>query len=521
MDISKMSSAKQKKVNEAIFEFIRAWEGDFTIDNLTAALGGNRIFTGFTEENFVEVLEESRLTFAGKSGKYKSRERFFNRAEFIIFPTDSEILEGILIPGHRFLPFLRPRLKPWECKIFFEDNKKCRTKTVMKSLKELDVFYVLYGPERMPGLLIRDQKENELIFKSPVTGDENAAITVFDMAALYEKWDFTIGSAILCTVQDWNEGSFELRPLSPDEFEYRLERGEAWITKMEKGFAKAFDRFGLSLSMDEQIAYSYFHAGLGALKKPAEHLGALMHQAEGIHLISFGLETRLWREQELSPNEFIQQAGKHRKTGEPVSLNEILESTGAMFTKTEIEAYMRNILYEHRGEVNNSDLQGAAVGVLALEQLFLDDELFFDSDEEEEKFFGHIEKIRKRLIRSYNYFSDQEKGKIRREIISILDEHYRWMRNVDEIRQDVNENELPLTVFAGIVQIVSVLSSCLDILNQEKDEKPEELKEIALHLPDLRDDLDRIRQEFMDAIDTAMVKKKSSRNGLRIVKPGK
>jgi hypothetical protein len=126
------------------------------------------------------------------------------------------------------------------------------------------------------------------------------------------------------------------------------------------------------------------------------------------------------------------------------------------------------------------------------------------------------------VVRSYNYFADQKAGKIRAEVLDILDTHYAWMQGLDERQDEMNPANLPVQVFAGIVQTMGFLSSFLEVLNNAEAVAGEDVDHFVRYLPEIRRTLEDFREDIEIGLKTGTGKKKApvSSRQLRLVSSG-
>jgi hypothetical protein len=514
MRAKELSEKKQKEIVSLIDAFVLKQNGDFSLQELMEYPGirDNKTFAGLSGEELITALYWGRCVFSKDNRRFKPRRIFFKGARFIISPTDEEVILGILIPGHRFLPFYSNYSGPWTCTLLDAEGKKMPKKTVTREYESFHIYHTLAGWENAPALFAQDQRSNEQIFKNP-GGNPLVTLTVFDFSELYKKWNFASGDAILCEVLNWHEGIFAIEHLSVASREELMASSADWMVKLERGFRKTFERFNMELPIEEQIAYGYYYGGSSLLKKPPIHFGGFVNSSENIHIIAFGLETRLWNEKSLSLaslGPLISMEGRD----EPDSLNNILESLGIQLSQVEVEAYMRDELFRSRGTPGKDEFSPVLVRV------FQEEDPSFFSDEQEKMFFKYCRNLWRKVKRSYNFFSDQKTGKLRGDILELLDVHYGWMRSLDSYG-DFDVRDLPLQPFAGLIQTLGFLTDCLNILNTGGPEQKKEVDEIGKFLPKISESLEDGRQVIIDYLEGVDNKKvKPAAGNIRLIRPG-
>ena len=71
-----------------------------------------------------ETIVDADPEFLRDGGRVCRREAFFTGRKFLITPETWEIEAGILIPGHRFVPYLDPEVFPSETVLILEYPEK-------------------------------------------------------------------------------------------------------------------------------------------------------------------------------------------------------------------------------------------------------------------------------------------------------------------------------------------------------------------------------------------------------------
>ena len=95
-------------LDEAVLDYARSATNAFTTNDALPAILGE--LTSPPSEPWLAIdqaLDDCDwLLLDGEHDLYVPRHVFFANARFLIMPQPTELEEGILIPGHRFLPFL-------------------------------------------------------------------------------------------------------------------------------------------------------------------------------------------------------------------------------------------------------------------------------------------------------------------------------------------------------------------------------------------------------------------------------
>ncbi len=195
---------------EALYEFLENAVEPFTLDEITSyvqaatsvqthgigeaianaalfSLSGNSRAKRLSLEISAH-LEERKAAFRQDKKYWVSRRNIFEKAEFVITPTRLELLNGILIPGHRCVPFANPIMLPnfYE---FFWNGKPVPTTTTEAPPEDLYPYYCIYGEEFAPQYIARDNPQNEEAYNSdPYEDPSEVSIHTLDMRGIYRAF---------------------------------------------------------------------------------------------------------------------------------------------------------------------------------------------------------------------------------------------------------------------------------------------------------------------------------------------
>ncbi|MDR3191557.1 MAG: hypothetical protein LBT87_00660 [Treponema sp.] len=509
-------AGKKETISNLIDSYLENLEGDFYPEDIAGyikfmdSLEGRKSkkLKNLPTEYFVSLLYGDDRLFSGDNGSLTARFLFFKDLEFIISPTEEEVSGGFLLPGHRFIPFCSSRVMPWQCVLRDGKGREVSTKVIQKKLYGLEIYYSLWGLENLFLLLGEDRETNV----EAITGEKAAAgasvdLTVFDFAGLFKEWRFKFGDALRCRTLDWNRGiySFEYLPEGAGKQNPRWEKG------LERGFRKVFGRFALELPVREQIAYAYFFAGKRCLKDPPMALGHFFKKPVNIFYVKFGREYRLWKNED--PDlDFLDDVKRDMDEEKypPDSLNGILRGLGCIFSDVEVEAFMRDELFKNRGD-------GKGEYSAALDRLF-PDEPPFSSLKQKNTFLKHVRRLWKRVCASYNYFSDQKAGAVRKEILRILENYYAWFDEFVLGNEDLADDEIPLQDYIGLTQTVSMFTGMLNDLNGNAETSAESIDEINETAISLGWQIDEMRAKIETKLASLRAgKKRQAGKGAKII----
>ena len=122
-----------------------------------------------------------------------------------------ELKQGILIPGHRLIPFMPVNLK--ESELTFRDPEGNEIPKLKESYYIQDIVPFYQYCARFP----EEIKINEWI-----PGKSCMTVTVWDMRSLYKSFSSRPGDALLIDLVDYEKGIYQVRPYSSRQ--HRLDR---------------------------------------------------------------------------------------------------------------------------------------------------------------------------------------------------------------------------------------------------------------------------------------------------------
>jgi hypothetical protein len=497
----KMTKEEEEKLAEKVAEFIRRQNGFFTLDDVLKSPDVAEK-SGATEEEIHDMVLFLDLVFPMGTSSYISRASYFHNAQFLVIPRNEEVIQGILIPGHRFVPFFSPEQYPWHCHLINEDQEELPCIGIERSSESLTIYYNLLGVENIPEYLIADQQSNKDIF----TAGENAQalplqISAFDFSAQYRKWNFKAGEALLFTVRDWWTGTFSVAPMR----EEKVQDERKWVLYLEKGFKKTFNTEGLNPEIPEQITLAYFYAGKEVLNKPPLHFGGFLSKTTKVFIVPLGMQSRLWHKKKVDAEDVM--FDKEEPQEDFSAFAELKLDVECPCTMIELEAFMRDELFRAKGKYT-----GDTGGDLAILKRILTHELERFSQEHVETLRAFVRKRWQPIAETYNFFSDQTSGKLRSEMLALIEDYYAFLWDMQRIT--IKLETIPIQTITGLSQITGSLISFLDTLNNFDGKDTVALSELQAGMPRVAERfnayLDSAREEFAD---------KSPKPRLRLVKP--
>jgi hypothetical protein len=476
---------KEAELINAVTEFTLSREKRLTLEECIESIGLDA-----APKQVEKIILQRDLAFPDRGGAFMPRPWFFRDGKVLIQPAEREVQDGILVPGHRFIPFYAPELPPPKLSLTLPNvdphqfelplenpvRDQLPRKTVTLPFNSIIKFYSLFGMQYFAQLLsFEDESNLEAIGHGTGATDTLVRLSVFDMRGFYEVHGFMQGDFLLCSLEDYREGRFSLSYLPGSAV--TEEKKQSFIRLLDRGFSRCFDRFAGPADISEQIAYGYFFAGRKAVTDPGVHLGGYVAESELVEIKSLDTGTILWKKGE-EPHFFKDYAPPERELVPPAgSLEEIIEDTGLAFDIEIIEAYMREGLYkgEDLGFTVNRLLSNAGP--------------LFGSEEQEKAFYAFLEDYWVRLRDEYREPAGDGYAPLRSKLLSVHHANLLWLRKMDE--KGVMPHELPEREMMELREIMSYIESLIILMNNAEQNVDPEILESS-------DDLDELIADIYD-----------------------
>ena len=445
-------------IDEAVLSFTESRDRPFTLKTAARSVGARLKEPAPNLEEAVEetLVNDPWVFFDFQNKQYIPRANFFKGKKFLIAPTNEEMYNGYLIPGHRLIPFASRLIHPADCSFEIPGGKRLARKRISRSLRELEIYFSLFNTNTLFDYLFSDSRNNGRVLEKPDGMLRPLSVRVLDMAAWYKEVGFREGDTLLMTVLDWKNGRFRLehRP-KPRSNRRRL---SDWCGALEETLLEfVFDVLGPATDIHEQLSLALFLGDPVLLRSPQIHIGGFLRHLQEITLTRLGGEPIFWFRGESPEEALLEYADLSRgeAQGASGSIDDILADLGLAFGQDELEAYMRDELF-HGGKSLENVMARCMAGR---------PEVSFYNEEQEEAFDDFVQVLWQGIRENYNRFVDQRAGKVRAEGLSILDNVLNWMRDMDQAQ--VSLSELPKKEFVELSGMMAVLTEMIISLNHE------------------------------------------------------
>ena len=481
---------------EALFDFLDSTAA-FALDEAIAFI---RLIEPKKESALASEVEAfidfHNLAFKTGKRRWMSRRGFFEPLPFVISPTRMELVNGILIPGHRCVPFANATLLPNEYSFSWNGSPVPYT-TSEGPPEEFYPYYSIYGEEYAPQYVARDNSENEEAFnEDPYDDPPEVSIKTLDMRNIYRETSFVPGDRFLVKTLDWKLGSFQLEKVSRDE--WSTTELNAWFEAAESGFENSFAHLGPASCTEEQVAFAYWLGPPRMREVPAYALEDYLYEkTDRIETAAYGIESRFWYAGREIPDRKDLDSGVVRPDMSPIEA--MLHDLKIPVSEYVIQSYIRDSFYREKGDAE------LVVERLVPESVELD---FRDRNFLVEYVGSILEDFRN----FYTPFTDKEMGPVRQRAgelhTAVIDLAARLCRG------EIDSSWFPRHTFIILSQIQSHTASVMEDL--DSDEPPP-----ALELEALDNSLDSMIETYEDVkelIDEAL--ESFRRNRLAVIRHG-
>jgi hypothetical protein len=482
---------------EALYDFLDNVKGAFELDEVVSLI---RLLDPRRSNKLapdVEAFINSRnLAFQAGPKRWISRRGFFEPLPFVISPTRLELVNGILIPGHRCVPFANAGLLPQEYTFFWQESQVPFT-TTEGPPEEFYPFYSIFGEEYAPQYVARDNSENESAFNSdPYEDPPEVSIKTLDMRNIYRETAFVPGDRFVVQTLDWKLGNFSLEKVGRDE--WKEADLEEWFLAAEEGFEESFSKLGPASCTEEQIAYAYWYGGARMGETPAYSLEDYLYKKTSkVETAAYGIETRFWYAGREIPD--LKNLDMYNTRPDKRPVEEILSKLKIPVSEYVIQSYIRDSLYREDGdeELILRRLVPSCVEIENRDKKFL-----------MEYIAGVLEEFRE----LYNPFTDKVMGPIRQRAGEL---HTAVIELVVRLcRGDIDTSWLPRHTFIILSQIQSHTAAVMEDMDSDNTLPEAEIEALDNSLDSMIETYEDMKELIDDALGSFR------RNKLAVVRSG-
>ena len=469
---------------EALYEFLENAIEPFNLTDITVYVqaSGQKTNRKLAAE-ISAYLEARKLAFKQDNQRWVSRRACFENAVFVISPSRLELLNGILIPGHRCIPFANPLTLPHRYKFYWKSRAIPATTTEAPP-EELYPYYSLYSEEFAPQYIARDNPENEAAFNAdPYEDPPEVSIHSFDMRGIYRECAFVPGDRFVVRTLDWKECRFELSKVGKDDWA-RAEL-DKWHEAAENGFENCFALLGPGASMEEQFAFAYWFGGERMRQVPAYSLEEfLFEKTNRVDIVPYGIESRCWFEGKEIPDS----KNLHSFAVPPdrTYIEELLYKKNIPISEYVILSFVKDALFRKEADVEEI-IDRLVPKVVRL------------SDVERDLLAEYILESIEDLSEGYSVFTDRKTGPMRQRVIEL---HTAVIELSAKLQKgDIEKAWLPRHTFIVLSQIQNHAAALLEELAFDESPLEAEITSMDNSLDSMIDTYTDIKELINNATD--------------------
>lgn len=388
----------------------------------------------------------------------------FKDAQFCVKPTEYEIANGVLVPGHRFTPFCDEQIPPCEVELLFNGDPIPKKRQI-GAAGDFIIYHTLLGGEAFLALL--SMANDDLMERMPdgLEMDGEVAMEVFDFSHVYHELSFSPGDCFSVRVLDYEDGFFEFKHLPKETLRQSVHLISRWIEDFEEGLDQTNQLYyPPDLTTHIQLAAAFLNGGRFLLENPYLHIGGFLQQNnKGYQIHEFNGESILVTPEDMEeinslsdidPDDIYLDEDDFDDEGDALfesgSLEEKLHVMGFDVTEGELEAFMRDELRQGADSIDN-----------VLNRCFDDRwNLFPDL---REPFFDQVEALWEQIKSEYNHDDDGVFGELRAEVLKVKEAEMKWLRNLDA--RDVSLELLHDLGFRELAEMSAPIRALIESLN--------------------------------------------------------
>ncbi len=411
------------------------------------------------------------------------RARVFDGARFRVVPTPFEVEQGVLIPGHRFMPFCETVATSAQVQLTGPGLTGARRQVIVP-LELAATLCRFAGPSWAAAAELERALASETTARPAHEPQRELVLLSFDFRAFYQQHQFRAGDSLIFVVEDWHVGAFSVEYESAARYAEQFAEVQHWCEALADGLDLVLDDLGGEAPLAEQLAYAYHLSEPIVLEFPGMDLTTYLSNHAEFQLHERGLNTCLWYKDEELPEE--ENELPHVPTGAMDSLDAILADVGLVGGAVVLEALMRDEVASGGGTPEG-----------ALKRLIGAVPLRFYDNQQQDAYQRLAGRLWRELRDGRQPQGTPDEAALRGRLLRLwllLDPVLRRLDADPTQAASADPSDLRLAV-----QVIGLLTVLLDQLNQCADAEDEEsLPSLALPLPDAA--VEELARRLSDAL---------------------
>jgi hypothetical protein len=413
-------------------------------DKFTAASVVKKLVSGNSaplRRRVERAIESDGSYFYDDKWSCCTRQSFFNGKTFLVTPDKWEISQGVLFPGHRFVPFVPETIFPSTVKLIAGNGQEIGQKKMISPLGTVFHYHILLGSEQIFDFMLADDPANESLAHGAGKTD-SITLSVYDLQKFYQEHDFAFGDALLCTVRDYAAGEISFEYLSRNK---RPESSrEKAIVALDDSAEIVWDKFQDYLDIPEQLAWIMYFLKSGK-NAPGVSLDEFIAGSEKVQLRPEGdhaVLTIAGADDDFHEHHHDCGCGHdhddHGILPEGLSLSsdgegdplKLLSEAGFPLTQVEVDGFMLDAIYGRE-----SDFDGVR------SRIFGHAEFDFEDEVKQAILLNYLEERFENLQENYNRADDEIKADLRSQIMEAVQHRLDYLAMLGGLDHDPGESE--------------------------------------------------------------------------------
>ena len=438
----------EKNLSPAQLEAAISAAGDrFTLASVARALGAPR--SDVLRRRLERFIESDNTFFYDKKWNCVKRATFFTGREFVITPDEWEITQGVLFPGHRFIPFLPDTVFPSEAKLILPDGSEAAKRKITLPLGQIFHYHLLLGSEQIFDFLIAEDPANAHLAHH-ANSNEQVSLEIFDLAEFYKANDFSCGDAIACKVCDYDNGVIECRALSAEKRSFNLRKQRT--AALDDAVKQVWEEFRDYPDIPEQLAWAEFYASDSDASGAS--IDEFIAQSTMVELRADGDHAVLSIREEGSSgsDDAVLPEGLSISKAALDDPMKLLSGNGVPLTKAELDGFMLDAINRRETDID---------GVYS--RIFAHNELDIADEAQQAVLLNYLEERFEDLLENYNRADDDPKAELRADMLEAVLQRLEYLAHLSSLDRDPSEQENAL--LKSLAGISTRLNEALKLLN--------------------------------------------------------
>ncbi|MGL4985791.1 MAG: hypothetical protein ACRC5H_01475 [Treponemataceae bacterium] len=471
--------------------FSKSINSSFSVDDIKKELLPLKIKV--SKEDIISILDSNPQIISLYNCQFIHKVVFFENYLFSIFPTKYEVVNKIMIIGHRCVPFVDFEKPPHEIEFFF-NNEKIPKKTFEMQTSFVYDFYSLFGEEYISQYWESDiANENKYFLDDPFSLPTKIKLTVLDMSKVYEMLGFNFGDRFLCKVFDRFNLSVSLEftkneEKNPFKKTTYAKKQEKWYENFEKYLCKIIKYYGPCCSIDEQLMFLFFSGKTLFSNKFAGSTEEFLRKSNKFDFELFGIERRIWFKKETIPLVGNWNKALFYTDDDKINFNFVF---GNPLTEGVIISFFLDSFFT--GETDKTALFDR---IIPKKNFFTEETIL--------NIIVFFEKEYLNLKKNYNKFADFDRGTLRHQTLNLYAEIFSFICDIADT--SIRLTSLPTQQIVILSQLFSHVNQIIEALLQSDIISDEELQSFAVSVESMEFTFQDIYEELVASIENQQSK---------------